>query len=277
MKTSPWYRFFKAQIDKNKVSHAYLLVGTQAFSVAKEMSQILLCDHQTGCGQCPSCHRVIENVHANLKRLPSIDGSLKKEQVQKLKSSFSQTSLEKDKRQIYIIEDIDKASLAALNSLLKFLEEPEGDVVAILTTNHQDRVLDTIQSRCLVMHVDKDIDKSTWLNDFDLEQDYLNILKTYADTEENFRRYAEDERYHEAYQLVKEYFASKDPKNHVIFYHHLTNRFKPSQEELHFILEVMKGHTKDSLVLKAILETQDTLRPGLNVNLLIDQLMGAIL
>ena len=38
--------------------------------------------------------------------------------------------------------------LLAMNSLLKFLEEPVEEVYAILTTKNINKVLPTIQSRC---------------------------------------------------------------------------------------------------------------------------------
>ena len=37
---------------------------------------------------------------------------------------------------------------AAANTLLKFLEEPEGEVTAILLTDSYQSILPTIQSRC---------------------------------------------------------------------------------------------------------------------------------
>ena len=41
---------------------------------------------------------------------------------------------------------------SAANSLLKFLEEPPGDFLAILETEAVGRILPTIQSRCQTLH-----------------------------------------------------------------------------------------------------------------------------
>ena len=41
---------------------------------------------------------------------------------------------------------------SAANSLLKFLEEPPGDFLAILETDSIGRILPTIQSRCQILH-----------------------------------------------------------------------------------------------------------------------------
>ena len=51
-------------------------------------------------------------------------------------------------RKIYIISRADRMNVAAANTLLKFLEEPEGDVTAILLTDSYQSILPTIQSRC---------------------------------------------------------------------------------------------------------------------------------
>ena len=54
-------------------------------------------------------------------------------------------------RKIYMIADADKMSVSAANSLLKFLEEPASDTVAILMTEQGQRILPTILSRCQVL------------------------------------------------------------------------------------------------------------------------------
>ena len=51
-------------------------------------------------------------------------------------------------RKIYIVSSADRMNVAAANTLLKFLEEPEGDVTAILLTDSYQSILPTIQSRC---------------------------------------------------------------------------------------------------------------------------------
>ena len=55
---------------------------------------------------------------------------------------------------MYVIEDVDKSSPQAMNSFLKFLEEPESNIVAILTTSNINKVLETIKSRCLILNLE---------------------------------------------------------------------------------------------------------------------------
>ena len=52
------------------------------------------------------------------------------------------------KRKVYIIDEVHMLTKEAFNALLKTLEEPPGHVVFILATTEEDKLLDTIRSRC---------------------------------------------------------------------------------------------------------------------------------
>ena len=56
--------------------------------------------------------------------------------------------MENEDIKIYIINLIEKAPVASLNKLLKFIEEPNSNIVAIFTSNSVDSILQTIVSRC---------------------------------------------------------------------------------------------------------------------------------
>ena len=51
-------------------------------------------------------------------------------------------------RKIYIVSRADRMNSSSANTLLKFLEEPDGDVTAILLTDSYQSMLPTIRSRC---------------------------------------------------------------------------------------------------------------------------------
>ena len=81
----------------------------------------------------------------------SPDGnSIKIDQVRELQREFSFRAVESN-RKVYIIEQAEKMTVQAANSLLKFLEEPNYQVTAILSTEHVHQILPTILSRCQVM------------------------------------------------------------------------------------------------------------------------------
>ena len=55
------------------------------------------------------------------------------------------------KRKIYIINEAEKMTVQAQNALLKTLEEPPAYVVILLLTTNVDAMLQTIQSRCILL------------------------------------------------------------------------------------------------------------------------------
>lgn len=80
---------------------------------------------------------------------------IKKSQLLKLQDDFSNKSILGSKR-VYIIKECDKLNVYAANTMLKFLEEPEDDIIAILLTTNRYNVIETILSRCQVLNIKDD-------------------------------------------------------------------------------------------------------------------------
>ncbi len=53
--------------------------------------------------------------------------------------------------QIYVIYEADKLNTSAANTVLKFLEEPEPNIIAIFLTDNRYQIINTILSRCLTV------------------------------------------------------------------------------------------------------------------------------
>ncbi|MFD0051746.1 DNA polymerase III subunit delta' [Actinomycetes bacterium NPDC127524] len=142
---------------KNRVAHAYLFEGEKG--VGKREASIifaksLLCEQQIDgympCEKCKNCRRINSGNHPDVHLIEPDGLSIKKEQIKSLQEEFSKKSVEAN-RKIYMIFNADKMSVQAANSLLKFLEEPSSDTVAILVTEQIQRILPTILSRCQVL------------------------------------------------------------------------------------------------------------------------------
>ena len=70
-----------------------------------------------------------------------------------LQKEFNKSAVEKQNVKIYVIHLIEKAPIASLNKLLKFIEEPNSNIIAIFTTNSLSSILPTITSRCQIIHL----------------------------------------------------------------------------------------------------------------------------
>ena len=73
--------------------------------------------------------------------------SLKRGQIDDLIHEMSKTAIETG-RKIYVIHHADQLNASAANTLLKFLEEPQSEITAILLTDRMHALIPTIRSRC---------------------------------------------------------------------------------------------------------------------------------
>lgn len=149
---------FSNVIADNELSHAYLFVGptnSGKMALAQWLAQCLFCTNlQSGqpCGQCAECQRIEEGNNPDYLIIASETRTIGVDEIRSLKQELSKSGLEGQQR-IFVIQDADKMTAAAANSLLKFLEEPASQVLIILTTTRLARILPTIQSRLQIVQL----------------------------------------------------------------------------------------------------------------------------
>ncbi len=114
----------------------------QAFAMAL-YCQVLPDD---ACGECLDCRKVLHGNHPDLHWLAPDGASIKIEQIRELQKQFAYRSTVSGVK-MYVLESADKMTPQAANSLLKFLEEPSSQVVAVLITDNGQALLPTIRSR----------------------------------------------------------------------------------------------------------------------------------
>ncbi len=154
------YQILENALRNQTLGHAYLFVGEKGTPIKETailLMQSVVCRFANpfACEVCADCKRI---VHENYADLIHIDGStqtIKKEDILNIQQQFSQTSQEMRGKKIYFLEAVERSSDSALNALLKFLEEPQTDTIAILSASSSERVLPTIQSRCQIIQFHK--------------------------------------------------------------------------------------------------------------------------
>lgn len=186
------YSLLLNSIRNNKVSHAYLIDGNHneyAYDFVISLVKLIFCDEHYSnyelCGKCDKCLRIDSGNYTELKIIESDSLVIKKEQLLDLQVEFSKLGIESSRR-IYVIKDCDKMNKQASNCLLKFLEEPEEGVVAILLTNHIHNVLDTIISRCQVIKLFKE-------KSFNCNEAILNFAHSFCDNREDIDVFLNDD------------------------------------------------------------------------------------
>ncbi|MBO4540400.1 MAG: hypothetical protein J5736_00275 [Bacilli bacterium] len=147
------YRTFSGALEKGVVTHSYLLLGEAGIplkEIAVYLAKSLLCDHPNPLAdeECICCQRIENEEYPDLVILDGSENAIKKEEVLNLVNGFQKTPLEKKGIMIYIVNMVENMGVEAVNSLLKFLEEPTPNTYAILTSQNESKVLPTIISRC---------------------------------------------------------------------------------------------------------------------------------
>lgn len=143
-------------LSKNRLAHAYLFEGpkgTGKKEVALQLAKTYLCENKQGedaCEMCPDCKRINSGNHPDVHIIQPDGQTIKIEQIRLLKKEFSYRGMEST-RKFYIIEAAEKMTISAANGLLKFLEEPDGQSIAVLTTTEVHRILRTILSRTQII------------------------------------------------------------------------------------------------------------------------------
>ena len=93
---------------------------------------------------------VDEGNYPDITIISSESSVIKKSALIELQKEFNNKSL-LDNYKIYIIKEAEKLNGSSANTILKFLEEPEDNIIAFLVTDNRFHVLDTIISRCQIL------------------------------------------------------------------------------------------------------------------------------
>jgi DNA polymerase-3 subunit delta' len=149
----------RRMLAAQRVRHAYLFTGPEHIGkalLAQRFAQTLLCTGgpdpniapQNPCNVCLSCRKVMHGNHPDVHYISRPQGRqfILIDQVRTLQSDSARRTLE-GRRNIFIIDGMHEMNLDAANCLLKTLEEPEPDVVLLLTAPDPGQLLPTILSR----------------------------------------------------------------------------------------------------------------------------------
>lgn len=152
------YKTFVNEIKNEKLSHAYLISGNPGMplkEVAMYLAKSILCDNPNplACNNCITCARVDEGNYPDVMVFDGEKSRIKRGDIEKITTSFDKSALETKGIMIYVLHLVETMTPIAVNSLLKFLEEPGKNVFAFLTTENEAKVLPTIISRTQVFRL----------------------------------------------------------------------------------------------------------------------------
>lgn len=146
--------FLLHNLRSGQTAHAYILQGASGIGkqvVARAFAQAFLClqpeEDGDGCQNCKSCYLFQAGTHPDFILLQPEGTSIKIEQVRQLQQLLVVKPALK-KGRVLVIEQAEKMTAEAANSLLKAMEEPPPGTLFLLLTERPRALLETIRSRC---------------------------------------------------------------------------------------------------------------------------------
>ena len=152
-------RVLKNSLRSGRVAHAFLFSGPRGCgktSVARILAKALNCPNSADGEPCDNCYVCNSISTGECLDVIEIDGASNRgiEEIRNLKAQIGLASFSLPYK-VYIIDEVHMLTDAALNALLKTLEEPPMQVVFVLATTEPDKVPLTIRSRCLCFYFNR--------------------------------------------------------------------------------------------------------------------------
>lgn len=275
--------YLKTSIEQEKVSHSYLFIGIEGIGkklIAKEFAKRLLCLNDTdSCDTCKSCIEFISQNHPDFEIIEPDGASIKIEQIRNLQKRIQEKPII-SKKKIYIINDSEKMTKEAQNCLLKTLEEPPEYAVLILVGSNESLFLDTIKSRCVILHFEQIEDSKIeeFLTDnYQMQNLNSDVLKMFQgsvgkaiELKDKISEYLEIEN-------MLEQLDKKD----LIDVMQMANTLYSSKDDIYSILEYInvillnfaKTNAKYTNCIKVVENTKERLKNNGNYDMCIDNML----
>jgi len=171
-------------LERGRLAHAYLFSGdslSQLEDAARSLAKTLNCLNPVRkngiaidcCDACATCRKIEHLNHGDVRWIRP-ESKSRVITIDQMRDVMQQVNLKPTEAEYKIatIVSADRLNTAAANAFLKTLEEPPARSILILLTTEPQRILETIQSRCLRLKfagsgsVQTDPAKLSWLRSF---------------------------------------------------------------------------------------------------------------
>ena len=236
--------------------------------------------NNVNCKNCNQCKLIDENNFIELEIIDTDQMWLKKEEIVNLQKDFSFKPII-GSRKIYIIKNAEKVRENIANALLKFIEEPEEGIIAILISENKNRIINTILSRCQLISLSNnendDLEKK--LAKYDSE-----IIKIAVEFVNYYEKYKLETLVYTnslIHNLLKDRTDYDIALNIMLMYYNNILNYKLKDEKIIFksyerdIMEISSNIEISNILRKMdiIIELRKKIVNNVNLNLLIDKLL----
>ena len=266
-------KFYELTSNLTSFSHAYMFAVDsieESMPLVIDFVKKILCPskHETREEQenCDICYKIDRNQFDDLYILNPDSIAIKKEEIDNLMNYFKTKSLRDNGKRVYIICGFERLREDVSNKILKFLEEPEENIHAILITENIDKILSTIISRCQVINIqtqDATIEDS-------VIQDMKDFLEKIAISGQETIAYVQ--KYWKNYMADREQFEIAFGTLEKIITNEINIRYNlPSEEK--YNCSALKQYSVNKIlnILELTSQKKRLIKRNINLNLLIDR------
>ncbi|MDD6454199.1 DNA polymerase III subunit delta' [Limosilactobacillus mucosae] len=258
----------KKTMAQSELAHAYLFAGPSGSgkkALAQWMALRLFCEHSEAGepdGTCSECQRILSGNHPDVVVAAPEGRQIKVDTIRRLKAEFGKSAMEGSQK-LFIIEDAEKMTTSAANSLLKFIEEPLPGIYILLLTTNKSAVLPTIRSRTQIIELQplpKKILKEK-LNQIKIPTGLQAIALGLTDSTEQIEEWMADDWFNQAVQAVIQWYKECSRTDLIAFVMVQTTLLKTAtdRERQMVILDLMALIWRDTLMVASGISENDSL------------------
>lgn len=260
-------------IKSESISHSYLFVGKSGIGkklFAKEIAKRVMC---LGTDNCESCVKFDLNSNPDYELIVSDGKTIKIEQIRRMQAKIIEKPIV-SKKKVYIIDNSEYMSEESQNCLLKTLEEPPEYAMIILVSSNENRILQTIKSRCVIVKFeslsDEEISKILKIKDKDIIKlcdgslQNINKIQDKKETYDKLKQLAnflENGSMIEVFDYADVLYNSKDDINYLLDFLNI------------IFFEKIKTNIKCANAIKIIEETKSKIIANNNFDMSIDYML----
>lgn len=188
MKSEEVKKIILTSFHEKKNSHAFLLVTNNIENCLNDIISIVKSINCKNKGNdkcdCNICTTINAITNPDFIIVRPDGKEIKKDQILNIIDTFSTKPLI-NKYSIYVVTDADKMNDSSANKILKFLEEPEENIVGFFITDKLQGVIPTIKSRCEIYNYRfggtsildiLEINEDEYASAYDISMNMLNLL-----------------------------------------------------------------------------------------------------
>ena len=145
----------------NSLPHAVIFEGEDRYNASNFFAKCVICSGQDKpCDECRDCIKAQKKVHPDIIQLYPTGESKTYlvDQIRGIKQDAYVLPNEANHK-VFVLNDVDNMSNISQNAFLKILEEPPKNVAFALNCKSKTHLLDTVISRAVVFHTEKENDE----------------------------------------------------------------------------------------------------------------------